>query len=547
MGKMEKNMREAGVYSKIRSNIAGSYSVKRLLYTLCFFMFCVINQRIQTCSPLEGGREVFRNLSGVVMAVIIMSHYKLKDFRDWKVPYLIWSIVGALAAIIYYIFGEPMLYFSNARIVGALDIFLFGYILIHTFISVFCENDMPKLNRKFFSIWLIMMALMIVSRSNYIWPFCYLIMFGCFYLTNFTEYEKNNLIQGALDGIILSLFVFQGWCCVFRPYDIVRYIGIFSNTNNTALYYLFVLAAVLAKIVYLTKNGGSKWLKLFYWLGVGVVYSLLFLTIGRTAWVTSFILGIYFLWAMKKLQQKKNVIRNTLAIILSFCVMFPVVFGLIRYLPPVFHHPVWFFGEWSEGKVHSWDSWDSDKYVDMDVFLTASFGRVSGSIENIIKHLPFAITAEAAPAEKTPEEKYADMLEQGYALPTEKSGDALSVRGSIYRYYAKHLNLFGHPYEEQGFQLFPWYWIGHAHNIFLQYGTDFGIIVMVLFIFLIIAAIISFGKILFRNISGNILADQLFFIITVLFGLFEYSWEVAGLSSIMMFFTWRELFIEGNK
>lgn len=538
-------MREVGVHSKIKENFTRSYSVKRLLYTLCFFMFCVINQRVQTCSPLEGGREVFRNLSGVVMAIIIMSHYKLKDFRDWKVPYLIWSIVGAVAAIIYYIFGEPMLYFSNARIVGALDIFLFGYILIHTFISVFCKNDMPKLNRKFFSIWLLMMALMIVSRSNYIWPFCYLIMFGGFYLTNFTEDEKNDLIQGALDGIILSLFVFQGWCCVFRPYDVVQYIGVFSNPNNTALYYLFVLAAVFAKIVCLTKYGGSKWLKLFYWLGEGVVYALLFLTIGRTAWVTSFVLGIYFLWAMKKLQQKKNVIRNSLAILLSFCIMFPVVFGLIRYLPPVFHHPVWFFGEWSEWKVHSWDDWNSDKYTDLDEFLPASLGRVSDIVGSIIKQLPFAITAEAsAPAEKTAEERYADMLEQGYAL---SGWDTLDVRSTIYRYYADHLNLFGHPYEEQGFQMTPYYWIGHAHNIFLQYGTDFGIIVMALFIFLTIAAIISFGKLLFMGISGNILADQLLFIITVLFGLFEYSWEVGGLGSIMMFVTWRELFIDGNK
>lgn len=53
--------------------------------------------------------------------------------------------------------------------------------------------------------------------------------------------------------------------------------------------------------------------------------------------------------------------------------------------------------------------------------------------------------------------------------------DALLVRGTIYKHYLNQLNFRGHPYSEQGFYLTSSYWIHHAHNIYLQYGTDFGI------------------------------------------------------------------------
>lgn len=63
--------------------------------------------------------------------------------------------------------------------------------------------------------------------------------------------------------------------------------------------------------------------------------------------------------------------------------MFPVTFGMTRYLPPVFHHPVWFWGEWSEEKVHSWDAWNSEKYVNVDEVITTALGRTTEITEKI--------------------------------------------------------------------------------------------------------------------------------------------------------------------
>ena len=96
------------------------------------------------------------------------------------------------------------------------------------------------------------------------------------------------------------------------------------------------------------------------------LYAFIFMTIGRTAWLVSFILGLLFLGFYQGEKQKKHYIRNGLLLVLCICMMFPVTFGMTRYLPPVFHHPVWFWGEWSEERVHSWDAWNSEKYVDID-------------------------------------------------------------------------------------------------------------------------------------------------------------------------------------
>ena len=74
---------------------------KRILYTICFFLLCLIDQRTKTGSGLDGAIEVFRNLTGVVMAVIIFSHYKWKEIVARKWPYLVWTVIGVAVGAAY--------------------------------------------------------------------------------------------------------------------------------------------------------------------------------------------------------------------------------------------------------------------------------------------------------------------------------------------------------------------------------------------------------------------------------------------------------------
>lgn len=512
----------------IKGKVFHIWSKKRILYTLCFFLFCVIDQRTKTGSGLDGVIETFRDMAGVLMAVIIMSHYKWEEFTRYKLPYAVWTVLSPIAGVLFVVFGQPLTYFMNERIMIGLDVWVFGYVVIHTVISVLIEKKYPKLNKGMFGLWTVMMLLMIFSRSDYVWPLCYFIMFGCFYLTNFTEEEQEDLYQGIMNGVILAFFAFQGFCCVFRPYDQVRYTGIYNNCNLNGLFYLVVLAAVFGKILYVTKENKHKFWRVYYWLGAGVVYSFLFMTIGRTAWVIAFILGLIFIAFYQSVKKQRHFIRNGLLLVLCVCMMFPVTYGMTRYLPPVFHHPVWFWGEWSEQRVHSWDAWDSEKYVSIDQLLEVAVKRTQDITKYLRGHAPFAIKAFAAESAKAP------------VLWENQKSDHLLIRKTIYTQYWERLNLFGHKRNDQGFQLFFTYWVGHAHNIYLQYATDFGILMCVCFILLCIWCVARMLKAYLLCSKARSAGYLLMLLVPLLFGMLEFSWGSGSATIILLFFCWKE-------
>lgn len=509
-----------------------SYSMRRLIYTLCFVLFCWIDQRTKTCSGLDGWLESFRDLAGVGMAVLIMSHYKWSEICKWKIPYIIWSVLCVCGGVFALVWGIQNKYYFNDWLIIVLDVVLYGYIVIHTFISTVLEKKYPKLNKAYGMVWLLMMLLMVISRSSYVWPLCYLVMFGCFYLTDFTKEEQEDLFHGMLDGIIIAFFMMQGLCFVFRPYDEVRYLGFYSNPNLNALFYLVVLAAVFTKIVYATKHSCSKWIKVYYWLGAGTVLSFLLLTIGRTGWITAIVLIGVSLWFLSKLEGARHWWKCFLVLSLSVIITFPVCFGAVRYLPPIFHHPTWFWGEWSEEKVHSWDAWDSEKYIDIDEYLNVSLGRIVDSVADLLEHSPTMMKVQAA-------ENVAVSDKKVPALTEEEGEDAFLVRGTIYKYYLRELNLLGHPYEEQGFQLEEDYWVGHAHNIYLQYGTDFGVPVMLLLGVLVVWGSVILKKRYKKEQSVTAAGYLLYLLIPAVFGLLEYSWGSGSVTILLMFVAWR--------
>lgn len=509
------------------------WSKKRILYTICFFLFCVIDQRTKTGSGLDGVIETFRDMAGVLMAIIIMSHYKREDFLKYKIPYAIWTVIGLAAGILFVFLGRPFAYYMNSRVMVGLDVLLFGYVVIHTFISVLIEKKYPKLNKGMFGLWLVMMLLMIFSRSDYVWPFCYFIMFGCFYLTDFTEEEQEDLYQGIMNGVILAFFVFQGFCCVFRPYDQVRYAGIYNNSNLNGLFYLVVLAAIFGKILYVTKEKKHSLWRVYYWLGAGVVYSFLFMTIGRTVWLVSFLLGLIFLGFYQSVKQKKHFFRDGMLLTLCICMMFPITFGMTRYLPPIFHHPVWFWGEWSEERVHSWDVWDSEKYVSVDDVIDMALGRTAEITGQIFGRTPFLMIAYAAEISENPAISYEESIE-----------NPLLVRKIIYKHYFNNLNLMGHAQSDQGFQLTIYIWTGHAHNIYLQYATDFGIIMIGCFFALNLLATVKMMKNYFRTGNVGVIMSFLIMLVPLSFGLLEYSWGSGSVSIALLFIVWQQAILE---
>ena len=70
----------------IKDKTLNIWSKKRILYNICYFMYSVIDQRPKPSYRLDGIIEMFRDMAGVLMAVIIMSHYKWEEFMAYKIP-----------------------------------------------------------------------------------------------------------------------------------------------------------------------------------------------------------------------------------------------------------------------------------------------------------------------------------------------------------------------------------------------------------------------------------------------------------------------------
>ncbi|MBR1771969.1 MAG: hypothetical protein IJ747_08055 [Lachnospiraceae bacterium] len=537
---------------------------KRILYTVCFFLFCLIDQRIKTGSGLDGQIETFRALTGVGVAVLTLTGCRMSRVKAHKALYLVWSLLSVIGGAFFVARGQQVVWFGNARAALAANVLLWGNILLYTISGLFGKERYGgrQIDRRFACAWLVMMGLMCVSRSTYHWPAMYLVMFGCFYLMDYERADLEKLFLGMLDGVILAFFILQGWCFVFRPYDEVRYVGVYNNCNLNALFYLTVLAAVLAKLLllYAADDGKAHRLaKLFYMAGVGALFGFLFLTVSRTGWMTMVVLTFVGLLFLQRLLRPSGKLgywcKSVLLLALCFCLTFPAVFGATRYLPPLFHHPVWFFGEWSEDKVHSWDPWDSEKFVDLDELMAIANKRVAAVLADVLHtdaaQEPVGETdgtavelrenQEPKAVSEIQQQLYDEALAAGYAFPPGVKAGAVQVRKAIYRYYIHLLNLTGHPESEEGFQMTATHRIGHAHNIYLQWGVDFGVPAMLLLIVLVIWTIGRFAADAWKSRSVQSAGYLLFFLVPCIFGMLEYAWGAGSVTITMLFVAWRRM------
>ncbi|MDR2043379.1 MAG: hypothetical protein LBQ15_03250 [Clostridium sp.] len=530
---------------------------KRLIYIGCFFMFCVIDQRTKTCSGLDGLREMFRNLAGTAVAVLTLVRFRRQDFRSHPRPYRIWGLLwlaGAAAALVWGIGNRP---FLNEWAVTVCNVGLYGVILIRTGLALWGERRAGERLRAVLArkpgagtlfrqkpssvelrriLWLFMVLWMVFSRSDSLWPFCYLLMFGCFYLTDNTREDREQFIHGMCEGILLAFFAFWAFCLVFRPYDIARYCGVYNNPNGNSLFYVMALAAALCKLYFVIRKGYARWIRLSCYLLTGLVLAFLLLALGRAGWLAALVMVPATLALLNQALEERKFWKRGAALLLSVCLVFPVCFLTIRYVPPFFHHPVWFWGEWGEWRVHSWDPWDSEKFIDWKEYLDTLGGRIIVSIDSLFRRSPFLMETWAG---SWNDGKPTDVL-----LPSDIKIDDYLVRKTIYAEYLKRLNWGGQ--KQSGFWLTESFYVYHAHDLYLQFGTDFGIPVLLLLPVLCFWSVAACIKRLVQK-DGEWLQDFMCLCVVAgisVFGIFEYCWGSASLSMMLLFLNWRTVLTE---
>lgn len=513
----------------MKNVISTKFFPRRALYTLCAIVLSAIDFVLNT---QNGDRwSVAVNVTGIVMLVIIASQYPVRKMLT-PVNY-IWS--GLCAAIIVAAVASGrdsiMHVYVWAFVVAVVNIWwivIYGKYLLPKF---WRERGWKRIKPGLTGwIWIAMMLLMFFSRSGRLWPVWFLAMFGMFYLTEYGPGERDALMDGMVDGTIISFFLLQIFAYGFRPYDVVRYAGAFSNCNITALHYLLVYAMVFFKLHLLHQREAKKGWKLFYFTGACGLLGFMFLTMGRTAWQTAFLLTVlYGIFVVRQIWKKKwgAVLGRFLALGLTAVLLFPAVFASVRWLPTILRHPVWFLSEYNENKVHSFDPPDSRKYIELDEFLETVLGRIWGTFQVSSRQDPFLLVARAA-------EEGDDNIE---LVGPEGMDEALNIRLSIYKAYLAELNLLGHGPQEGHYQ-FPDndYVVWHAQNVWLQVAYDYGIPTGILFL----AMTVLLLKRHYRGMkthTDNSHAIIPFFLCVLFFcyGTMEIVWNVGQLVLVLFF------------
>lgn len=372
----------------------GKKSKKLLLYTLCFTCIMLIDW---TRGSINWNYWApILNLTGVVMSVVMLSHFTwkgqpLKLYCGWLALWLFGSVVG------FFVWrANPGTVFLAQYITAAFMVGCLGIVGIRIRQERLGPTKFSPVPAILVSVWVIMSVLMMLSRYQELWPVWFLVMFAMFYLIPFSEDEKSCLWDGLANGTILGFFLIQIFAYGFRPYDEVRYRGAYANCNMNALLYLVTYIMVLYHIHSMfwreregkdtgaAKTGRNKaWInkawKLFYLILASGLFSFTLFTMTRTAILAAVAITLLFggLETFVIIRMKPwQILAGILAFVLGVAFTFPCVYLTIRYLPTILHHPIWWEGEYHEDKVHSFDPYNSYKYVSIQEVLEGLLERV---------------------------------------------------------------------------------------------------------------------------------------------------------------------------
>ena len=516
--------------------------------------------------------KVAVNVAGLVVMTLVMSAYPVKELCcGFSKVYTI-ICLAVIVGIYGYWWMNPGKFVVWQYLTAVMNIWLIG-IMLWVLWRRAAAGRLKKPKWDILStLWVLLTIVMVLSKSGRVWPVWFFLIYGIFYLTEYSEEDKDALVEGMVNGTIISFFIMQIYAYGFRPYDEVRYKGPLSNCNMTALYYLIVYCMILAKLHFLTLQKSGKIRKLFWMVMAGGLLCFQFMTLCRTAWLSAiavtFAYGILIVKGIWKDSLPKVLGKAVLLGVITVAV-FPIVFGTVRWLPTILHHPIWYEGEWSEEKVHSFDPADSDKYVTLEEFLDTALGRFLQILEK-----PAAVDGQAMQdaagqgeagqgeaGQETAEESLVTeeetddpgeelFMPDGYVrasaeaigdevpiLDYSKDWTSSDIRVAIFKAYWKDLNWRGHSEKEGYYLITPKYRCWHAQNLWLQIAYYYGIPAGILLVVLTVVMIYYYIS---RCYKGKL--DQkygvlplLFVILYFTFGLMEVVWNPGQLVFVLIF------------
>lgn len=541
---------------------------KRVVYILCFAWLCYLDHIIGSATgSIQYG---LKNYTGVVIGILILTAYKLKDFI--KLPYFVWIalfLVGRHYAVDWALShsGNVMEFKCYMWNVG-----VYGMVVIRMLYGFIVEKKKLKMNWPLFTVWLVMMVGMVLIRSGVEWSRLFLLFFGLFYLTDFSKKDRNNLFVGMVEGIVLGFLLIQGYGLMHRPYDELRYNGMYSNPNMNALFYTFSYCGVLGKWYEMKLKRRCVLLRLPMILLAGIIVGMTVLTMCRTALITMILVTMLFLlfqvvsrrkWYLKILE----FVVDSAALLLAITLCFVPAYNMVRYIPAYVKDPVYFEADAQVRdaglKVEAGDPVDSEKYIGFEKVIEEAFMRIlwfdDSELRDVIDSeildwlTGFTMVAEAAEGTTLSPSWGADTswidTEEVYVKPgtdkehpilsAEEAADPVKVRLAIYQYYLEHLQPIGPRTGVSEVWITEGYSAPHAHNLLLHIGAEYGWIIGLFFIGVILLVYHTMFCGLLERKSGaryfRLFVMGGFTLVLVAFGMLEINWIYGQLPFTLFF------------
>ena len=509
-------------------------TLKKIVIIICFAGLMVIDH-------IVGSRDgklqyIAQNCTGLLMAAVICTGFRKEDF--FNRANLVWTVLAAIGFAVAAYLGVTNFKYIGQWITGCLNVWVYGYVVIKMIKDAFVRKSLDFVRAPFFVLWTVMFLVMIFSKDDSLWPAWFMVMFAGFYLTKYDDESIRGMMSDAAMGIIIGFFLIQGHALLFRPYDVVRYKGFYANENMNACMYIVTFAASLYRWFEAVCNDRRRIEKVLFMLLSGGLFGFVFMTMCRTALLVMFAVGGIGLIMMSvvsaKGRAKSFVLRALLLAVISL-VSVPVDYALVRYMPTILHHPVWFAEAFSDDFVLSFDPADSPKYISFDEMMDTALGRIDMLETSQINNSRIGLLAAL------PE----------YAI-TVKDKDSVSIRIAIYKRYLESLNMWGHKRADNNFELYSskgkfMIAVQHPHNILLQIGFSFGVIALVLFGLLIVSMLVVGIKCFASKQYETGFMIVVCTLTTVLFGMLEVDWRLGQIAFTILFASMRGLICKSDK
>lgn len=523
-----KGQTEISSEEKINEFLArkGHLRVRQGIFTVCFILFCLIDQFLGSAPGTT--HDFFIKCIGLVIAVIILNHDSEIEERSILnyFPYAVWALLFLFGVRRYALqtFGPDisdsfgwLTGYGDNPLAGSLElaewivlvcnIGIYGIIIIRTIMEYATLRRLPRMNWPLFCIWAIMLAGMLLSQNDSMWPLCFLILFGLYYLTEYSRDELICLMNGMMNGIIAAFFISFALSSLYRTFDTAGYCGMYTEYSKNALFYLFVHAALLGKWFQYHKTGASWVWKALAAAGSCFVAGYGFITTVRPAiylMLLNTLITILFIFLFEKNHRVPKALGRAAAVISLIALLTPCAYWIARYMPYYYTTPLVYSTDDLNQKVLRREKKTENRYT-------------------------------------TPEELREELIGQLFQFEDpdkqEWKESQSSLQHDILNAYFQELNFSGHPSDQSGFWITDWYYASHCKNIFLHMAYTFGLPAGFFFIlFFVITAVFLLMRCTSPKNSDWWNYTGLLFLFTALaYGCFDRDWQVGQLPFTLLF------------